>query len=121
MDIQRALGLLGPNTGVFMVMDVAEQVAGKLRELEQAQQQLTSLGKDQSRAVTLAIGGDGEARKELAALRQEIASVRRHIAEIEASINKILDRPQSDRAERIAMRQRHEQQVAERPKWRSER
>jgi hypothetical protein len=104
-----------------MVMDLAQQVGAKLRELAEEQQLLTSLERDAARAVTLAIGGDAESRKELAALRQEIAERRRHIAEIETSINKILDRPPSDRAERISLRQRHEQEIESRPKWRSER
>jgi uncharacterized glyoxalase superfamily metalloenzyme YdcJ len=72
------------------------------------------LEKDQSRAISASIGGDGESRRELVHLKKEIAMVRAQIEEIELSINKILDRPPSDRAERIALRQRQQEQIRER-------
>jgi hypothetical protein len=60
-----------------MVMDVAEQVAGKLRELEQAQQaNSTSTGKGSvTRRHSCAIRTEMVQRvQELAALRQEISA-----------------------------------------------
>jgi chromosome segregation ATPase len=99
-----------------MVMNLAEQIGEKLKELHQEHAQLGWLGRDHARLVTQAITGDAEARKELASLKQEIASVRHHIAEIERHIDMLLTRRPSNRAERIAERQRHEQQIADRPR-----
>jgi hypothetical protein len=109
-----------------MVMDLATQVADKLRELAEEQQLLASLERDAARAVTQAIGGDGEARQELASLRLEIAERRRHIAEIEESISKILDKParaldSPTRGDRLAQRALHEEQIRQRQPKKEER